>query len=693
MKQFYILTSIILTMIALKTSDAMAQPRWDWAKPLDGSGYVEARSISWSPFGNLFVSGVFNDTLNIGGQKIPSIGNYDIFTALMSDKGAFKNSNGVGGPDVDDNKSSAYDNKGNYYVCGNFVENVQVGISYFESKEPFVTDLFLAKFNKNGVQEWAWADGSVLNDDEVPMVAVDSLGSIYMAGSFGGIIEFGDKKVTSSGKLDVYVVKISSAGAITWLQRAGGIENDVVKSISVSPNGDRIYLTGTFMKTANFGGQSLQAFFSKPDFFIQCLNANGVTQWAKRFGNPEDDANIYATCDKDGKLLVTGEMKLTMTFDQTSLVANGQQESDMFVCRMAKDGTIELLKGFGGVFTEVGLGIVGDVRGGIFVTGYFTETGSFGGTVVSSVGGRDGFIAKITSAGILEWVRSFGGPYTDEGRAVAVSPDNIPFITGVFETEAYFGPITLKGEFFTKSFVASIECGPNTAVTPASPINICEGQDEEIIAVGGYPAYAWYVDKAEVAGATRNRFMLDNLSIGTHAVYVRIRDFYDCSQNSDTLTVVVRAGLAKPTIFKDNNNLVCSENNVTYQWYREGNKITAATEKVIPIVGEGLYRVLISDTTGCRRWSDNFLVGTTDVFEPGSNDHGISVYPNPVNDILTIAGLGNATVTILDVTGRTMYSSHNQSGSARITMTVVPGTYVVRVDQDGKSMMTLVAKF
>ncbi len=693
MSRFYNVTCLAVAILVAHCVSVYAQPRWDWVKPINGSGFIEGASISWSPFGEILVGGTFSDSLKFGSQPISSLGNYDIFTALLKEDGTIRRVEGIGGPDVEDLKSVLFDNKGNSYVCGSFVDNVKVGAALLESKEIFGQDIFLAKYNKNGIQEWSWVEGSPSGDDEAPFVAVDSLGSIYLAGSFEGTTEFGTKSAISAGRLDVYVVKISATGAITWLQRAGGLENDVVKSISVSPNGDRIYITGTFNQSATFGGTILQSYDGKPDFFVQCLNAAGTQLWVKRFGYTGEDRFINACADKDGKLLITGAMNQTMTFDTQTLQASGGIESDVFVCRLAKDGTFELLKSIGGVYSEVGLGIAADALGGFFVTGYFMDAGEFGGTILNSAGGRDGFVFKCFANGTVEWARSFGGVYADEGKAITLSADNIPYITGYFETKAFFGPIEIKGQVFTDGFVAALECGPNTMINPAaSPIKICEGQDQVLGVAGGYPEYKWFVNDTEKAGVKTNRYMLDLLPIGTHKIYCRIRDFYSCSKNTDTLTVEIRAGLAKPTIFKTADSLVCSAFDVTYEWYREGSVIAASKGRSTPIVGQGLYRVLISDSTGCRRWSDDFLVGTTDVFEPGVRPNTVSVFPNPVNDVLSVTGVDDASITVMDVTGRVLITLTAQTGNILIPMQVVSGTYIVKIDQLGVSSATLITK-
>jgi hypothetical protein len=58
-------------------------------------------------------------------------------------------------------------------------------------------------------------------------------------------------------------------------------------------------------------------------------------------------------------------------------------------------------------------------------------------TVYSS-GYGDGFLAKYSSAGYLQWVSKIGGSGTDNMSSVAVNSSNKPYVTGYFTGSCYF---------------------------------------------------------------------------------------------------------------------------------------------------------------------------------------------------------------------------------------------------------------
>jgi len=687
---FYSFIGLCLVLFALATQTSVAQ-RWNWVVPAVGPSFDESRSLGMFPNGDLMIGGVLSDSMMFGTQKITSFGNYDVLTARYNSKGRFLGGLNYGGFDVDDAQSAVVDKNGNYYVGGSFSMEASVATEVIEALDPGSTDMFIAKFNNMGIMQWVKVFGSTTYDEGAPYIAVDSLGAIYVAGGFGGTAEFGTRKATSGGKSDAFVAKMSANGDFIWVQGWGSTENDMATAVSVSPNGDRIYVSGTFIGNVTFGSVSYESFANKMDFFVRAFDANGGARWAKRIGYSGDDRVITSTTQTDGKLVLTGAIRQTTTFDTQTITANGEFQSDFFISRITKDGSIELLKRYGGTFEDVGYAVYTDAKGAIFVTGYYDSTTTVEGFIEESAGGRDGFVTRIMTNGDVDWYRGFGGPYDDEGRGIVVDSKNVPYITGVFDTRCTFEDIQIEGAGFSDIFIAALDCGPSTVLTPRRPeLTICEGQDSLIASRFGYPAYEWFVNGQKDA-TTGYRYRTGSLAVGSYTVYCRVTGFDDCVKNTDTITVTVRAGLPIPTITRDGDVLTCSVTNMKYQWYREGKAINGQTGQTVKTIGDGNYRVQIMDSTGCDRWSENFLVGTTSVFndETGTT---ITLYPNPTVGQFTIAGAEGSELTLTDMLGRVVARVASISNTEVLTIDGSVGTYVVTLRQGQITRTLLITK-
>lgn len=674
-------SSIVVVML-LVSSTLSAQPLFKWVVPLKGPQTDEVNALAISPTNTLYVAGTFTDSLDIAGMQIRGLFQYDGFMASFTKAGVPRTAVVLGGLDADDSKSVVVDNQGNVYVAGSFIDSIQVAdwIAYGLGG---TSDMYIAKYDKSGAFQWVKSFASEEYDENSPYLAVDSLGNVYVGGGVGGTGKFQSKTHVSSGKTDAFIAKLTPLGEITWLVAGGGTDAEHVRSISVTPNGDRIYAAGVFSGDALFPLQpALRSFGALPDFFVWSVRgADGATQWVKRIGSSKRDDAIACMVDKDQKLVVAGAFYNSTSFDTLVVNANGEFASDVFLTRFSKAGTIEFVKKWGGVYGEVATCVYTDKLGGIYVGGYYDSSSVFDQRSLESYGERDAFIMRCEPDGTLEWIREAGGPNSDEIRGIAVGTDNVPYAAGVFDATANFSGITIVGERFTDGFVAALECGPNTRLRPAEKtISICEGQDSVITAPGSYPSYEWYVNGVKSTNGS-NRFRLSTLPQGSHTVWVAIRDRYDCQKISDTVSVTVRPGLAKPSITKVGNKLVTDAVAFIYQWYREGAPIPGANMPETNIVGQGLYTVRISDTGGCTRSSDAYLEGATDVADGEYLVGALSVYPNPTNGTLNIQGLvGECEVVIVNNVGIDVYRGVHSDARITLDLNAMPvGAYTVTI--------------
>lgn len=688
------LTLTLLVTLSIAPYTASAQPRWQWILPVTGQNFDEGYDICVGPDGDIHIVGQFSDSLHVDSNLIGGIGDYDAFSLRVGKTGKVRDYDAYGGSIEDQAKSIAVDNKGNYYIAGVFEDVAIVGGQTIQSIEPFTIDMFLAKFDKTGIIQWVNVYGSPDFDEPPPFVAVDSLGIVYLAGGFGKTATFGTKTITSQGDNDMFVAKISAMGDVTWVKRAGSTKSDQATDVAVSPNGDRVYVVGNFSGSVNFGGlTSLESYAGTQDMVVWALSADGGFQWTSRIGYQGKDNGINCFADETGRLLVTGGMMQTTTFGaDKSLVANGEFEPDVFVARYTKTGNIDLLNRFGGTFKDVGHGIVSNRNGSIYVTGEFDSTSKMGTTVLMSSGGMDMFVMRLWPNGEAEWARSAGGTYDDVGNGVAISTDGVPYVVGTFDTEAWFSNWHIQGERFSDAFVAALECGPNTELNPkVSEVELCEGADSIIYAPGGYTEYQWQVDGSPVSVPRKDRINLATLKEGIHEVAVRIVGADGCVGISDTVRITVKPGLPEPLVTKLGNVLSCSVSEVTYQWYYEGNPIQGGTNQNQEIIGQGLYRVLISDDKGCTRMSADFLEGTTGVAGETANQT-LTVWPNPFAEYLHIQGTAGSLVTISDVLGNNVLTTTLSGNVDRIALTVARGTYLLTVRTHNTTQTTMLTR-
>ncbi len=151
---------------------------------------------------------------------------------------------------------------------------------------------------------------------------------------------------------------------------------------------------------------------------------------------------VYArsAVDAAGNMYVIGTF-LTVTLGTITLTSTGGY--DVFVAKLSRNGTYQWVARLGGVADDAGNAIAVDATGNVYVTGSFkSSVVAFGPTIsLTNTGATDAFVAKLNTAGVWEWAVKGGGTYDDYSYNLTVDDSGNTYVTGEFDSStATFGP-------------------------------------------------------------------------------------------------------------------------------------------------------------------------------------------------------------------------------------------------------------
>ncbi len=299
-------------------------------------------------------------------------GLYDVFVMKLDGAGEQVWTVQFGTSENEEGYGVALDSQGSIYVAGS--TNGNLAEDTLGS-----ADAFLRKLDVDGETEWTRQFGTA-STDTIYKVAVDGNDRITVAGTTrGGEIE------NSGQSGDAFLRQYDSDGNVLWTRQFGtSTFGEELRGLAIDLN-NNLYVAGTTigaLSGVNQGGA---------DGYIRKYDASGTYLWTQQLGTNGSDLVFGVDVDSQGNAVIIGETA-------GDLAGSNQGESDLFIGRFDADGNL-LWKGqfgtyyeYGSDSTESASGIAIDSKDNIFITGY--SEGHFAGYGSNNNNSKDAFVVK-----------------------------------------------------------------------------------------------------------------------------------------------------------------------------------------------------------------------------------------------------------------------------------------------------------
>ena len=229
-----------------------------WARRAGGSADIEGTALTVDGNTNVFVTGSFAGSANFGSTNLLATGSNglnDIFVARYDGNGNLLWVRQAGGMGEDEPAAIAADRTGHVGVIGRFSGSAAFSPTNLIGAG---MDIFVARYDADGNLLWACRAGgnNSIYGDAGLAAAMDASNQLVVSGFFSGNASFGATNLASSGFQDVFVAAYQMNGDLSWIRKAGGPNLDVGSCLAVDTAGS-ILLAGFFSGTAAYGNTTL----------------------------------------------------------------------------------------------------------------------------------------------------------------------------------------------------------------------------------------------------------------------------------------------------------------------------------------------------------------------------------------------------------------------------------------------------
>jgi len=291
------------------------------------------------------------------------------------------------------------------------------------------SDVWVLKLTSEGAVSWSKTYGG--SDDE--------RGTRIFATTDGGYLLSAYTRSTdgdiseNAGFYDYWMVKLDASGNLQWEKTFGYAGNDQAQSVIQTSDGG--YLIVGFLDVTASGGEGNIPFRNAGlrhgvgEFWAIKTDSQGNLQWSRYFGGTDND-RAYAVLETDnGDFIMVGNSE-SDDFD----IVNPRGSYDFWAVRITGEGELVWAKNYGGSGAEIAYDIVKSQDGNYFIIG---DTRSNDQDVTNALGNADAWLIKIDNNGQLLWQKTYGGSQFDTGRAVAELNNRSIFVSGTSRSDDF----------------------------------------------------------------------------------------------------------------------------------------------------------------------------------------------------------------------------------------------------------------
>lgn len=539
------------------------------------------------------------------------------------------------------------------------------------------TDVVLIKLDANGEKQWGKCYGGSNYDDFGGLVAGKD-GAFYVVGSTSS--RNGDLPAANKGDTDRWIFKVDSEGKVLWSKVYGGSLTDYGIWIDQKSNGDLIAGGKSFSNDLDVGKN-----YGYFDSWITELTSDGDLLYSVVTGTSNDERDLCGRVTSDDGFVAC--VRVIDAYDTVFGPAPG--DYDVLVLKGNSQMELEWTSMRGGFNFDGNVGDIIELPDGYLFIGDTWSTDhdlQNAGCLEGANMEQDVWVCKLNSLGALEWSRCLGSAEpsgmllqrtqsanhgrslfaTEDGGYMVFSVSFKAYCSSYYYDYGYTVRVTKLdslgyimwqqnlGEFTASVIGDIVYLGSGRWAMAIENWNISENCEPAGTGFGGYDV--WFVDMREC------QYYQTSKPEGDERVCVNLtpttqyltHPYWAADKYSWTITP------------PEAGTIIGNDSIVNIEWSSTFS-------------GEAKIAVHLSTECGASKTSDTLVVmihsDCTSVEDLKEETVNVYFQPNPTHATANLkytlpAGLTHAAVTLVDLTGRVVYTGELNDASGSLLIDV-----------------------
>ena len=277
--------------------------------------------------------------------------------------------------------------------------------------------------------------------------------------------------LSPTANADLAVLELNADGSPIWARRGSGGGYDYLEGIASNPAGDVFVATYTLQASSfGMGGVVTNSSSGKTSYLVK-MDAAGNGSWIRAVASSfdptisEPQSSAITYSDRDGAVIWAADFTGPLNLVSPAVPSIGKK--DVFVAKITSAGTISWAKTFGGTDDEFASALAVDNSGSIYLAGFFFGQITIGNITFTSRGKEDIFVVKLRDDGTFIWAKQIGYSGIDRANALSFTKRGELLVAGSVEGGLSIDGVFLQTSGGTDGFIAkfTVEGSPPIFIT------------------------------------------------------------------------------------------------------------------------------------------------------------------------------------------------------------------------------------
>lgn len=182
-------------------------------------------------------------------------------------------------------------------------------------------------------------------------------------------------------------------------------------------------------------------------------------EWLVNTQGEETDFAFSIAVDNEGNIYITGYVTERAVFGDIEI--ESQWEQDAFIAKMSSDREWFWVRQVSGLEVSLGANVTADSEGNCYVTGQFRGSADFGGKQYDAGDTDQMFVAKLSTDGDWQWVKTTTATETARGSFITVDNEGNIVVSGNFQGKLDISDKQLDSGDAQGAFIAKLNSSGN----------------------------------------------------------------------------------------------------------------------------------------------------------------------------------------------------------------------------------------